>query len=107
MPAPQDASTAADDPALRPLDVDGVGAVALGTAVWTVLAVVLCTQRSSLDAEGRGWWLGVCVAGAVLGLIGLPYVVARRRAYRASSVSSSVSSSASSTGAASDAPSSG
>ena len=91
MPAPQDASTAGDDPALRPLDVDGVGAIALGTGVWAVLAIVLWSQRASLEADGRGWWLGVCVAGAVLGLIALPYLVARRRAYRASASASSAS----------------
>lgn len=94
MPAPQDPSTAGDDPALRPLDVDGVGAIALGTGVWAVLAVVLWSQRASLEADGRGWWLGVCVAGAVLGLIALPYLVARRRAYRGSAAPSASSSSA-------------
>lgn len=70
-----------EDLELRPLDVDGVRAVAVGTVVWAVLAVVAFLFRDRLDAAGHGWWAWVCVAGAGLGLLGLPYVIRRARAY--------------------------
>ncbi len=66
----------------RPLDVDGVRAVAVGTVVWAVLAVLAFAMRDRLAEAGNGWWLWVCVTGAGLGLLGLPYVVRRARAYR-------------------------
>lgn len=74
-PAPE-----ADD--VQPLDVDGVGAVAVGTVLWLVALVALLPFRDRLAANDATWWLWVCVAGAVLGLLGLPYVIRRRNAYR-------------------------
>lgn len=67
---------------VRPLDVDGVAAVAVGTAVWALLAVAAFLLRDRLAAAGNEWWIWVCVAGAGLGLLGLPYVVRRSRSYR-------------------------
>lgn len=72
-----------DQPEVRPLDVDGVAAVAVGTAVWAVLAVAALLLRDRLAAAGHDWWLWVCVAGVGLGLLGLPLVIRRSRAYRA------------------------
>lgn len=69
--------------ALRPLDVDGVGAVAFGTLAWTVALVLCLVLRTPLADAGRGWWLWVCVAGAVLGVAGLWFVRRRRDAYAA------------------------
>ena len=71
-----------EDPDLQPLDVDGVGAVAVGTVLWAVGVVLCLVFRTQLDAAGNGWWLWVCVAGALLGLPGLWYVRRRRDAYR-------------------------
>jgi hypothetical protein len=63
---------------VEPIDVDGVKAVAFGTVVWAVALVVLAI------AGQRGEVLWVCAAGVGLGLLGLPYVLRRRAAYRAS-----------------------
>ena len=43
------------DPDLQPLDVDGVGAVAVGTVVWAVAFVVCLLLQGRLDAAGDGW----------------------------------------------------
>ena len=84
------------DPALlRPLDVDGVGAVAFGTAAWAVALVVALLLRDRLEAAGNGWWVWVCLAGTVLGLIGLPYLVRRRTVYRAAKARAAAQASAS------------
>ena len=76
--------TASDDtqPEVAPLDVDGVGAVAVGTVLWTIALVACLVFRTQLAAAGNGWWTWVCVAGALLGLAGLVFVRRRRDAYR-------------------------
>lgn len=78
-PRPGEGAEAAD---LEPLDVDGVGAVATGTVLWLVALLVLLPFRDRLAAHDTTWWLWVCVAGAGLGVLGLPYVIRRRSAYR-------------------------
>ena len=70
-----------DAPRVQPLDVDGVGAVAVGTVAWTVALVVCLVLRDRLAADGHGWWTWVCLAGALLGLPGLWYVRRRRDAH--------------------------
>jgi Protein of unknown function (DUF2530) len=74
-------SSATSD-ALEPLDVDGVRAIAVGTLAWTVALLACLVWRTRLEADGRGWWLWVCLAGALLGLPGLWFVRRRRDAYR-------------------------
>lgn len=64
---------------LAPLDVDGVRAVGVGTLVWAVLTVAALLGRDRLEESGHGWWLGVCVAGLGLGLVGVAIVTRRRR----------------------------
>jgi hypothetical protein len=76
---PADADLAAD---LAPLDVDGVGAITVGTLAWTVGLVMCLIFRAPLADAGLGWWVWVCLAGALLGLPGLWYVRRRRDAYR-------------------------
>ena len=63
---------------VRPLDVDGVAAVAVGTVCWIVALIVLLFERSSLGSSGRTWWLWVAVSGALLGCAGLVFLVRRR-----------------------------
>ena len=71
--------------AVAPLDVDGVAALAAGTALWAVAFVALAPFHRTLDADGRLWWLTTCAVGFLLGLVGLAYVI-RRRASRAPAV---------------------
>lgn len=65
---------------VEPLDVDGLKAVAVGTALWGVAFVALLPFYGRLAEDGRGWWLWTCLAGFGLGLFGLEYC--RRRAHR-------------------------
>jgi len=82
-PVASAAPAAVDDDALRPLDVDGVGAVLYGTIAWGVALVVCLLLRDRLAADGHAWWTWVCVAAALLGLAGLWFVRRRRDAYAA------------------------
>jgi len=75
-------ATDASAPEVAPLDVDGVGAVAVGTVLWTVALVACLVFRTQLADAGNGWWTWVCLAGALLGLAGLWFVRRRRDAYR-------------------------
>lgn len=63
------------------VDADGVRVVSMGTALFGVASLVLALLRPELAAASRGWWLGVCLSGFGLGLIGLLYCrsLARRR----------------------------
>lgn len=80
MAEPQDEIAALTE---RPVDADGVNAVALGTIAWTVALIVLGVFfRESLAEADASWWIWVCAVGAVLGVMGLFYVTRRREAYR-------------------------
>jgi hypothetical protein len=68
---------------VRALDVDGVGAVLVGTIAWTVALVVCLLMRDRLAADGRTWWTWVCATGALVGLPGLWFVRRRSAAYAA------------------------
>lgn len=78
-----------EPPAQRPLDVDGVRSVTVGTVLWVVAFLALLPFRSRLEEAGNGWWLWTCLAGAGLGLLGIEYTrrrrdaIARVREYRA------------------------
>ncbi len=93
MPSTQDegdAAAASQRPAPpKPLDVDGVQTVLVGTVLWAVAFVVLLFFRSELEEQGRAWWLWTALAGAGLGMLGFEYTrrrrdaIARVRTYRA------------------------
>jgi len=70
--------TESQTPVVEPVDVDGVGAVAVGTVLWGVALVVTLLLRPALDAAGNGWWVAVCACGTALGLLGLWFVRRRR-----------------------------
>jgi len=56
-----------------PLATDDRRAVVVGLVVWGVLlAVAIAVPQVRSTGEGR--WLGSCIAGLALGLIGLAYV---------------------------------
>jgi hypothetical protein len=77
------------EPHIEPLDVDGVGAITYGTIAWAVAVALCLLLREQLAEAGRGWWLWVCVTGAVLGLAGIWFVRRRAAAYRARAARSS------------------
>lgn len=64
----------------KPVDVDGVRSVTVGTVLWVIAFLVLLTMRGQLEDEGRSWWLWTCLAGAGLGLLGIEYTRRRRNA---------------------------
>jgi hypothetical protein len=70
---------------LAPLDLPMVPFVVTGMAVWLLLALVCLIFRSTLDEQGRGHWLSICVAGFVVAIPGLALMIvhdinrARRR----------------------------
>ena len=61
------------------VDVDGIGVVTLMTAAFLVASAVLAVLYPRLAQANAGWWLGVAVAGFLLGLVGLGYCLTRRR----------------------------
>ena len=62
-----------------PLETNDVAIVAGGTAVWAVAFVVLLVLRLT-GSDVHAWWLEMCAAGALLGLVGVRYCVRRRNA---------------------------
>lgn len=64
---------------VAPLDVDAVSTVAIGTVLWAVALVGCLVFRDTLADDGREWWTWTCVAGVVLGCLGL-LITTRRRA---------------------------
>ena len=67
---------------VKPLDVDGVGAIATGTVLWLIALIALVIFRSDLAANESEWWMWVAATGAALGLPGLWYTRRRRAVYR-------------------------
>ncbi|MCZ3389095.1 MAG: DUF2530 domain-containing protein [Actinomycetia bacterium] len=67
------------DRQVEPLDVDAVRTAQVGTALWAVALVATLMARNTLADEGRTWWIWTCVAGLVLGVVGLLVTTRRRR----------------------------
>lgn len=75
--------SAMDATTIAPVDADGVGVAVTGTCMWVVAGIVLWLGfGSQLRAADAQWWLWVCAIGALLGLVGLTYVLRRRAVYR-------------------------
>jgi hypothetical protein len=53
-----------------------------GLAAWAVALVVVLARRGSLVADDRGWWVWACVAGLVLGVVGLVHLQRREIKHR-------------------------
>lgn len=69
---------------LRPLDVDGVRAVVVGTVLWAIALVTCLVFTSRLREDGHLWWIATSVCGVVLGFAGIAYSLRRRAAIRRS-----------------------
>ena len=69
-----------DKTSLKPLEVNGITAVTLGTAIWSVATLIMVLMRDQLEASGRGDWIAIGVCGIILGLLGMRYT--KRRAAR-------------------------
>jgi hypothetical protein len=65
------------DPA--PVKTDDRKAILVGIALWIAALAVLLFFLGPLVASGNGWWLWTCVAGLVLGMIGLLYTHWRQK----------------------------
>ena len=66
-------------PTPEPLDVDAVTVVTVGTLLWGVVGLVLVTfARGWLERNDDVWWIWTCVAGFLLGLVGIAFVRRRR-----------------------------
>jgi hypothetical protein len=65
---------------LKPLEINGITAVTLGTGIWAVATLVMVLIRDQLEASGRGDWVAIGVCGIILGLLGMRYT--KRRAAR-------------------------
>ena len=58
----------------EPVQVDSWRVVAVGTAIWFAGFVVLLPFYGWLGRHDHRIWLWTCLAGWILGLIGLPLV---------------------------------
>ena len=65
------------DPA--PVKTDDRAAFFAGTVAWVIALAVVIVLLPALTADGHAWWLWTCVAGLVIGVIGLGWSVWRRR----------------------------
>ena len=62
---------------LKPLEVNGITAVTLGTLLWLTSFVVLIISRPWLIENGHENWIWIAVSGFVLGLLGYRYTTNR------------------------------
>lgn len=66
-----------DEPPSPAFEANDARVVLAGTALWALAFVVLVVLHLVDAVEVRGWWLGMCAYGVLLGLVGHRYV--RRR----------------------------
>jgi cation transporter-like permease len=66
-----------------PMKTDDRAALAVGTLLWVIAAVVAVVLAQPLAESGNGWVLAAAIVGVVLGLVGVVYAqVERSRAAR-------------------------
>jgi hypothetical protein len=64
---------------LKPLEVNGITAVTVGTLAWTITLIVLFFSRSWLTETERTHWIWIAVSGIILGLFGYRYSTRRAK----------------------------
>ena len=67
----------------KPLDVDGIRTMTVGSILWLAVLVGLLPFLGTLQRNGDVWWLWTCLAGFGLGLIGVEYCRRRKVALEA------------------------
>jgi ABC-type nickel/cobalt efflux system permease component RcnA len=70
-------------PQLEPVRNDGIRAIQVGLGLWVLAGLVLVVQRDELADKGTQWWLAVCGAGLLIGIVALGILVRRRSLMRA------------------------
>jgi hypothetical protein len=55
----------------------------VGIVIWAVAGLALLPFRDWLDRHGHGSWLAICLAGFLLGFVGLAVMVVHDRHRRA------------------------
>ncbi|MEY9933511.1 hypothetical protein ABH926_008166 [Catenulispora sp. GP43] len=66
-------------PKLEPMQINEAKVIWIGIGLWAAAFLILLPFRKTLISDGHGWWLYTCLAGAGLGMVGLP-MVGRRKA---------------------------
>jgi hypothetical protein len=66
-------------PKLEPMQINEPKVIWIGIGLWAAAFLILLPFRSTLISDGHGWWLYTPLAGAGLGMLGLP-MVGRRKA---------------------------
>lgn len=60
-----------------PLETNDVAIVTAGTVLWALGLVVLLVLKAA-GTDVRDWWWQMCLAGTLLGLLGVRYCRRRR-----------------------------
>ena len=66
-------------PKLAPMQINEAKVIWIGIGLWAAAFLILLPFRKTLIFDGHGWWLYTPLAGAGLGMLGLP-MVGRRKA---------------------------
>lgn len=72
-----------DPPELQPVRNDGIRAIQVGLGLWAVAGMILLLRRDELADQGTQWWLAVCGAGLLVGIVTLGIFIKRRSLIRA------------------------
>jgi hypothetical protein len=72
-----------DPPQLEPVSNDGIRAIQVGLGLWAVAGLILLLRRDELADKGTQWWLAVCGAGLLIGIVQYGVFVRRRSLVRA------------------------
>ncbi|MFC6147841.1 MULTISPECIES: DUF2530 domain-containing protein [Mumia] len=67
----------------KPLDVDGIRTMTVGSILWLAAFLGLLPFLGTLQRNGDVWWLWTCLAGFGLGLLGVEYCRRRKVALEA------------------------
>jgi hypothetical protein len=60
------------------MEVNEAKVIWIGIGLWTAAFLILLPFRKTLMQDGHGWLLYTCLAGAGLGMLGLPMVTRRK-----------------------------